>query len=44
MKVRANSVQSRLLLVALAGLVSALAPASTEEIARLQKVMEWKAG
>ncbi|HTZ31743.1 MAG TPA: methyltransferase domain-containing protein [Methylomirabilota bacterium] len=44
MKVKTIRAQRRLLLVALAGLVFALAPASPEEIARLQKLMEWKAG
>ena len=44
MKVRATSAQRRLLLVALAALVFALAPASPEEISRLQKLMEWKSG
>jgi len=33
-----------LVLVALVGMVFALAPASTDEIARLQEVMEWSAG
>jgi ubiquinone/menaquinone biosynthesis C-methylase UbiE len=34
----------QLLLVTLLGMVFALAPASPEEIARLAKLMEWKAG
>jgi len=44
MRKRASSAQSRLVLVALIAMVLALAPASSEEIARLQKLMEWKAG
>ena len=36
--------RSRLLLVALMGLVCALAPASPEEIGKLEKLMGWKAG
>jgi ubiquinone/menaquinone biosynthesis C-methylase UbiE len=36
--------RAQLVLVALLGLVFALAPVSPEEIARLGKLMEWKAG